>query len=1243
MENNELKDKKLDNPKSAKNNQSSTLEMAKELGILDDNHINSKNHESDLLRLKAITTKKQKKKKKKKSKDVNKDDLSKLLTIIFDPNNKELVEEFVKENNSANSIKEVFEYIKSKKSNNNQDKIEQNFTKNSENELELKDFLTTTTNLAEDKEKKSDNQENIEVNNSNSELLSLLINNKEDSSSNNNILDSNSLKAESKDKNSSNPLDNNSELSLLVKEEPKEIIKDTKDNEKLQIDRKNSSSDELLSLLNEDKEVNSNSNKVVNILNENSIEENRESKTKIQNNNNLELLNLIEDDNSEVNNSIHNKKELDNNNDLLALLEDEDINKDTKPTPKTQNNNDLEPLNLIEDDNSEVNNSIHNKKELDSNNDLLALLEDEDINKDTKPTPKTQNNNDLELLNLIEDDNNEVNNSIPNKKELDSNNDLLALLEDEDINKDTKPTPKAQNNNDLELLNLIEDDNIELKSTKDKVKENIAQNKDKKIELNEDNKELLDLLTIDNSEQQENIIKDNHTKKEHKQTQESIKLDKNTKEDNKESNNKSQDDETDELLKLLLEENNQKDDTPQESEQVEEENLEDTGELKINLADIEREIAQGNYGYSYEESSDNKTNTTPVYNNIEDEVNEKSKKDILGGAKGLLKKVKKQKEDIDNSLDEEEFEEKPKKDILNGVKKLFKKEKNQKEDIDNNLDEEEFEEKSKKDILSGIKKLFKKENKQKEEIEELEERKKESKKINLKKLFKSKDSKPKKAKKDLKELFNIKLFKGKNKKSIEEEQIEFDKKIADIEKAIELAQNSSNDTIIKGVITPNNTDNYVESTLEDEIKEFKDESSTNNIQLNSNTIKRASGVMEFQPFVFKGETKEFFKIWIVNILLTIVTLGVYSAWAKVRTNRYIYSSTFLNNSNFEFNADPKRILYGRAIVVGLYGLFSYFSNISYNAMMALGIFVGFLLVLPWLIRQAISFKLKSASYRNVHFRYTAKVSKFYAFALKMALYAILAISPLIIVGWLGNSKNKIATLESYRIGILNYINQLGIDIKLLSLIALLSTLVMVVIFIPSLYKQFKTLVINNSAYGQTKFKFVGTNKGAINTFFKISISNIVATIALGGVTFIVIKLFGNIFNLQHLNFHTQSGNLIITAGVMFIYLAFIGLYKGINDAHLSNYVRNNTKLEHCEFQSDISAYKLGIIGMTNMIAIVLSFGLLYPWAKMRYLKYKLSNTYFACDNYDRFASAGRSQGNAIGEEATDFFDIDIGI
>ena len=50
-------------------------------------------------------------------------------------------------------------------------------------------------------------------------------------------------------------------------------------------------------------------------------------------------------------------------------------------------------------------------------------------------------------------------------------------------------------------------------------------------------------------------------------------------------------------------------------------------------------------------------------------------------------------------------------------------------------------------------------------------------------------------------------------------------------------------------------------------------------------------------------------------LLTILTLGIYSAWATVRNNKYLYSNLYLEDNNFRYLADPIAILKGRIIAV----------------------------------------------------------------------------------------------------------------------------------------------------------------------------------------------------------------------------------------------------------------------------------------------------------------------------------------
>src|SRR5690606_19467483 len=68
-----------------------------------------------------------------------------------------------------------------------------------------------------------------------------------------------------------------------------------------------------------------------------------------------------------------------------------------------------------------------------------------------------------------------------------------------------------------------------------------------------------------------------------------------------------------------------------------------------------------------------------------------------------------------------------------------------------------------------------------------------------------------------------------------------------------------------------------------------------------------------RPIVFTGSGGEYFRIWIVNLLLSILSLGIYSAWAKVRRQRYFHRNTRLAGSAFDYHARPAAILLGRIV------------------------------------------------------------------------------------------------------------------------------------------------------------------------------------------------------------------------------------------------------------------------------------------------------------------------------------------
>lgn len=61
---------------------------------------------------------------------------------------------------------------------------------------------------------------------------------------------------------------------------------------------------------------------------------------------------------------------------------------------------------------------------------------------------------------------------------------------------------------------------------------------------------------------------------------------------------------------------------------------------------------------------------------------------------------------------------------------------------------------------------------------------------------------------------------------------------------------------------------------------------------------------------FTGSGGEYFRVWIVNVLLGIVTLGFYTPWARRRTAMYFYGHSLVAHSPLEFTAQQRKMVLG---------------------------------------------------------------------------------------------------------------------------------------------------------------------------------------------------------------------------------------------------------------------------------------------------------------------------------------------
>lgn len=126
-----------------------------------------------------------------------------------------------------------------------------------------------------------------------------------------------------------------------------------------------------------------------------------------------------------------------------------------------------------------------------------------------------------------------------------------------------------------------------------------------------------------------------------------------------------------------------------------------------------------------------------------------------------------------------------------------------------------------------------------------------------------------------------------------------------------------------------------------------------------------------QRLQFTGAGGEYFRIWIVNLLLTVVTLGIYSAWAKVRRERWFLRNTCLEDSPFDYHGQPLAILKGRAVVV--LGLLVLNGIGKISPLLSVITSLALFFALPWIITRALRFRALNTSWRGLRFRFCGSV------------------------------------------------------------------------------------------------------------------------------------------------------------------------------------------------------------------------------------------------------------------------------
>jgi uncharacterized membrane protein YjgN (DUF898 family) len=152
---------------------------------------------------------------------------------------------------------------------------------------------------------------------------------------------------------------------------------------------------------------------------------------------------------------------------------------------------------------------------------------------------------------------------------------------------------------------------------------------------------------------------------------------------------------------------------------------------------------------------------------------------------------------------------------------------------------------------------------------------------------------------------------------------------------------------------------------------------------------RVPEVWQREPLTFSGRGTEYFGIWITNLVLTLLTLGIYSAWAKVRRLQYFHRHTTLAGAGFDYHGDPRAILKGR--VIGLLLLLAYNLSFQFSTVAGLIVAAGLAAVMPMLLMRALRFRAHNSSWRGLRFGFDGDAAGAYSVFLKWPLFALMTL------------------------------------------------------------------------------------------------------------------------------------------------------------------------------------------------------------------------------------------------------------
>ena len=386
--------------------------------------------------------------------------------------------------------------------------------------------------------------------------------------------------------------------------------------------------------------------------------------------------------------------------------------------------------------------------------------------------------------------------------------------------------------------------------------------------------------------------------------------------------------------------------------------------------------------------------------------------------------------------------------------------------------------------------------------------------------------------------------------------------------------------------------------------------------------------IERYPLDFSGSGGDYFRIWIVNVLLTVVTLGLYAPFARRRTARYFYGETVVADSPLEFTARKGKMFVGFVLMVVLVLVYQVAANTGQVFVAGLLLF-GAALAAPWLWGSAMRFRLASTRWRGIRLQFRASWLEVYqagwpVFALALA-WTIVA--------------GAVTQLAGDGKGFADPDRSLLVFAALLAVAAVVATVLCLI----QLEFNYKRLLVARALIGNQ----VGHWKPVYRDFVRIWASAFALFVACTAVT----------LGLAALAWWTYFPGLLGTAGfglILIVPLLVLGALAAIwlvavlpawayREARIFQLVWNNVGVSHlARFRCDLSARAYVLLRMRNMLLTMLTLGLYRPFAMVSEYRMKCESvTVLVKGGLDQLVGQMAPQPGALGDAVADAVGLDL--